>query len=654
MKKFVFICCLVLCLRAPAQHRRWLMSPDGGIAWQVESQAPHTDRMELSGRRISAIITYGVDSAGELVLRRRLVFPMLRTRPNNTRGSLQDSFDGNIIDSITADGRRLKERPVAFTINGYLRSVSATDPGIRVERCVYPSVDKAACLEKYLLTNTGTKPVALHIPQQDKSRITNADKGVYGAYILRYQVYEGGEVRLLPGGSCSFYVAISGRKASDDPTYFSAGYEWEKRLQFVEGLKHRLVLNTPDSTINRMFAFAKIRAAESIFDTKAGLMHGPGGGSYYAAIWANDEAEYVGPFFPFLGNIEANESAKNCYRLFAAYMNPEYKPIPSSIIAEGDSTWKGAGDRGDQAMIAYGASRFALAYADKAEAEKLWPLITWCLEYLHRQQTADGVIASTSDELEGRFPTGKVNLSTNVLAYGALMSAARLAKALGQPDTFTRQAIQLKTSINRYFGGIVQGFETYRYYEGNTTLRSWICLPLVMGIFDRKDQTIHALLSNYLWSKDGILTESGSKTFWDRSTLYAFRGLFYAGATDTSLQYFSYYSAMRLLGDHVPYAVEAWPEGDQRHLSAESALYCRTVTEGLFGIEPTGFSTFSIQPRLPKKWDHMSLEHIKAFNRDMTITVTRAGQKEKILVFTEGGTAKEYLWDGKNPLTITL
>lgn len=175
-----------------------------------------------------------------------------------------------------------------------------------------------------------------------------------------------------------------------------------------------------------------------------------------------------------------------------------------------------------------------------------------------------------------------------------------------------------------------------------------------MGIFDRKDQTIRALLSKYLWSKDGILTESGSKTFWDRSTLYAFRGLFYAGATDTSLRYFSYYSAMRLLGEHVPYAVEAWPEGDQRHLSAESALYCRTVTEGLFGIEPTGFSTFTIQPRLPKKWNHMTLEHISAFNRDITITVTRAGQKEKILVTTEGGRAQEYLWDGKNPLTINL
>ena len=37
-------------------------------------------------------------------------------------------------------------------------------------------------------------------------------------------------------------------------------------------------------------------------------------------------------------------------------------------------------------------------------------------------------------------------------------------------------------------------------------------------------------------------------------------------------------------GEHVPYPVEAWPEGNQRHLSAESALYCRIFTEGLFGL----------------------------------------------------------------------
>jgi hypothetical protein len=386
-------------------------------------------------------------------------------------------------------------------------------------------------------------------------------------------------------------------------------------------------------------------------------MHGPGGGSYYAAIWANDQAEYVGPFFPFLGNSEGNESARNCYRLFSNYMNPEYRPIPSSIVAEGAGVWKGAGDRGDQAMIAYGASRFALAYADPVEARRLWPLITWCLEYLKRKQTAQGVISSSSDELEGRFPAGKVNLSTNVLTYGALVSAARLATTLdkaSEADSFLQQAHQLKAHIEQYFGASVQGFDTYRYYDGNTTLRSWICLPLVMGIFDRKEQTIRALLSHYLWTKNGILTASGSETFWDRSTLYAFRGLFYAGATDTSLKYFTYYSAMRLLGEHVPYAVEAWPEGDQRHLSAESALYCRAVTEGLFGIEPTGFNTFTISPRLPKNWDHMSLEHIRAFQRDFTIRVFRSGKKERILVAMNGRPDKIYDWDGIAPLTIIL
>ena len=35
-------------------------------------------------------------------------------------------------------------------------------------------------------------------------------------------------------------------------------------------------------------------------------------------------------------------------------------------------------DRGDMAMIAYGASRFALAYGDKSTAKELWPLIEWC------------------------------------------------------------------------------------------------------------------------------------------------------------------------------------------------------------------------------------------------------------------------------------
>ena len=64
-------------------------------------------------------------------------------------------------------------------------------------------------------------------------------------------------------------------------------------------------------------------------------MHSPGGEALLRAIWANDESEYVAPFFPFLGYDKANEATLNAYRLYMKYMNDDYKPVPSSIIAEG-------------------------------------------------------------------------------------------------------------------------------------------------------------------------------------------------------------------------------------------------------------------------------------------------------------------------------
>jgi len=107
------------------------------------------------------------------------------------------------------------------------------------------------------------------------------------------------------------------------------------------------------------------------------------------------------------------------------------------------------------------------------------------------------------------------------------------------------------------------------------------------------------LFSEKLWTIDGLASEDGSTTFWDRATLYALRGVFAASETKRAMDYLLYYSKRRLLGEHVPYAVEAYPEGNQRHLSAESALYCRIITEGIFGIRPEGFNTFSFSPKLP-------------------------------------------------------
>jgi len=321
-------------------------------------------------------------------------------------------------------------------------------------------------------------------------------------------------------------------------------------------------------------------------------------------------------------------------------MNPEYKRIPSSIIAEGVDFWNGAGDRGDMAMIAYGAGRFALAYGDRQTAKNLWPLIEWSLEYCRRQINKDGVVASDSDELEGRFPAGKANLNTSSLYYDALHSAVILGKELGidksQLQAYRKQTAETKQAIENYFGANMKGFDTYRYYKKNTTLRAWICTPLTVGIYDRAEGTIDALFSPKLWTKDGLATEEGDVTFWDRATLYGLRGAFAAGETEKTMKFFNFYSARRLLGAHVPYPVEAYPEGGRQHLSAESALYCRVVTEGVFGFRPAGLSAFTLTPQLYSDWNQMALRHIRAFNRDFDIEVKRSGKNIAVKVLQNG------------------
>jgi hypothetical protein len=163
-------------------------------------------------------------------------------------------------------------------------------------------------------------------------------------------------------------------------------------------------------------------------------------------------------------------------------------------------------------------------------------------------------------------------------------------------------------------------------------LRAWICIPLTVNIFDRKQGTINALFSPELWTTDGLATQTGDKTFWDRSTLYALRGVFAAGDTKRGLEYLQYYSNRRLLGEHVPYAVEAYPEGNQRHLSAESGLYCRVFTEGLFGLRPVGLNSVIVTPQLPEGWNFMKLKKVHGFGHEFDMEIQRTGSKVRIIV----------------------
>ena len=657
---------LMFATTSRAQKQCWEINPETkGIEMLLSDETiPYADHIEMSGEMVSFVTRWNIDEQKNFSQERSLVFPMLRTIPNNTHGSLMYRMQTDIVSLIGVNGLApVQLGTTKVGINGALQVVSqygiggmntgaarkrAPSPVVEITYTGFPSTTLPMMCETYVVKNITNRTITVSIPEFVQKIKTDPAKGVDGTYIIQAEIYGNGTYKVEPGQSIEFSAAFQAyREKTEKALMPDVKEEYAKRMNYIhQSIDNALVLETPEKVIDTEFRFAKIRASESIYRTKGGLMHGPGGESYYAAIWANDQSEYVNPLFPFMGYQVGNESSLNCYRHFARFMNDEYKMLPSSIIAEGIDTWGGAGDRGDAAMNAHGATRYLLARGSIEEAKELWPFIKWCLEYTRRQLNEAGVPKSDRDELEGRFPSGEANLCTATLYYDGLLSAAYLAPLVGEPNSvansYKRQAEELHKAINNYFSANVSGFETYRYYEGNTILRSWICMPLCFGFKERAEGTIAALYSPKLLTVDGLLTAEGDVTFWDRSTLYALRGAYVAGAADKATQQLLDYSNRRLLGTHVPYPIEAWPEGSQRHLSAESGLYCRIITEGLFGIRPTGFNSFNLTIQLPTEWNEMALRKIKAFGGNFDIEVKRTSPTKAQVLIKNGNKQKKY------------
>ena len=667
MKKIKLIVLLLLAAVAvKAQKQCWTINPETNAIEMILSDQtiPYSDHIEMSGEMVSFVTRWNIDEMKNFSQERSLVFPMLRTIPNNTHASLMYRMQTDIVSLLGVNGLAPVQLGVKkVSINGALQVVSqygigvvntgaarkrAPSPVVEITYTGFPSTTLPMMCETYEVKNIASRPLTVAVPEFVQKAKTDPAKGVDGAYIIQAEIYGNGTYVIEPGKSITFGAAFQAyREKNEKAITPDVKAEYAKRMAYVKNsIDGSLVLETPEKVIDTEFRFAKIRASESIYRTKGGLMHGPGGESYYAAIWANDQSEYVNPLFPFMGYQIGNESSLNCYRQFARFMNDQYKLLPSSIIAEGLDTWGGAGDRGDAAMNAHGATRYVLARGSVEEAKELWPFIKWCLEYTRRQLNDAGVPRSDRDELEGRFPAGEANLCTATLYYDGLVSAAYLAPLVGEPksvaNTYRKQAEDLYKAINKYFSANVSGFETYRYYDGNTVLRSWICMPLCFGFKERVEGTLAALYSPKLLTVDGLLTAEGDVTFWDRSTLYALRGAYVAGAADQATKQLLDYSNRRLLGTHVPYPIEAWPEGSQRHLSAESGLYCRIITEGLFGIRPTGFNSFNLTIQLPTAWNEMALRHVKAFGGDFDIEVKRKSETQAEVFIKNAGKTKKY------------
>jgi len=640
---------------------RWQFDNEGGLYCELPSP-DHYDavrHVELvtHGRRVIMRIYFPVDDGkATLVHGPQVQWPIFKSDVRDkdmeiphTETRSTDLPVIRINDKPYELGRR-----TSYRYNGFFQVVYDSHQGIKATRTLFPSIEGRLALQEWRLENTEAEPVTVQVPSTCETlwKRTGADGQ---NWLIDYIITPVTRQRLLPGETAAFAVAYAAYPESEVLLPIDLHAEKQAYLDLIHYADKHLVLQTPDRLLNRAFHFAKIRTLLSNIETKAGILNTTGSMAYYCGFWANDNAEYASPFIPLLGHTDLLNGVDTMYRVWLNDIQQytlKDKQITGSF--ESYNLFPYQRGRGDEAMILYGLSHYLLALGDRQRAEEMWPLVERCADYLRANCNESGVIASRTDELEGRLPTGNANLSTSALGYGGLDKAARLAGALGKStlaQEYRQFAESLETSIETYFGRTVEGYDTYSYYEGNDLLRGWISLPLVVGIDRRKEQTLDALFSTKLWLEKPETDEVNLKavsteteTRWGRETYYALLAAYKAGRTELATEKLSTVLRSHILGPRGPFADE-----DAIDLLAPTILFGRVVTEGLFGIEPWNFNGFCCSPRLPKSWPWMKLNQVSMLGKFLDMEVSRSGddiqltvrEREKLLYSQRGpvGTA---------------
>ena len=613
------------------KEQRYTITAPYHIEYDLQKKAkiPYYNHIETAGFYHSAILFYGIQSNKKLRLAKHLVFPTFRKKENDTRGSFSIYVEKEFILKINHE--LIKEEQVQMvTLDGFIHIKSKT-LDTEVQRTFFAASDAPAFITKIQISNHSPfeQKIEFHTPSclfQEKPQNCDQDRPYQILSQICFDTFDSKienemvQLILKPKQGICLYHVIACRYLDEQYT-FSCAEQENKRLLFLNQMQQQVELKTNHPVLDTMFYFAKIRVNESIFKTKAGYLHSPGGGNYYAAIWTNDQLEYANPCFAYFSYYPAYASCIRSMDLYEPYMYKN-QALVTSIIAEGTSFWNGAKDRGDGAMYAYGASSFLLIIGNKELAQAYVKPIQWCLDYTLNKINEQGVIESDTDELENRFESGKANLATNAIAYAALNRAANLFNALNIPQNYKEKAEELKRKIDEYFFGQVEGYFTYQYCKEEKHLRVQMCYPLMNGILTKKEGVVSALIHSPLWTQEGFLTTTASDVFWDRSTLMAIRAMYCAKDSINATKFLLSYSLNRLLTDHVPYAIEAYPEGNQAQLSAESALYIRIFVEGILGFVPHSFSSFYLKPSLCKTLSYIEINHLYLCNKKINIHAT--------------------------------
>ena len=152
MRKFILFLFCFACLGGFVEAQRWALNAEGGITWQVRpGDAPHSDHIEMSGLQVSTVVRYGVDANGAFLLNRGMVWPLLRTIPNNTHASLMRKMGWNPLENVLVGNAQIREQVQSISLDGTMtvRSLCPVRGGeVELTRVLFPSTSLPAFCEK--------------------------------------------------------------------------------------------------------------------------------------------------------------------------------------------------------------------------------------------------------------------------------------------------------------------------------------------------------------------------------------------------------------------------------------------------------------------------------------------------------------------------
>ena len=232
------------CIQAQESHR-WSLGNENQISWQPEKTESHQDHIEMSGKSVSVVLRYGVQN-GAFTLNKSMVWPMLRTIPNNTHASLMRRYGWNVLDMITVNGRAFTDEQVErISLKGILKVESKYDLGRRGQwkliREYFPSTEHPALMECYSLINTGKTSLAIELPQIDQQSFTDPQKGVTGSFRIETRIDKSGHFTLQPNDTLHFSASISAYPSDKESIQLNGSEEKKKIFPSTSGaLKYAL------------------------------------------------------------------------------------------------------------------------------------------------------------------------------------------------------------------------------------------------------------------------------------------------------------------------------------------------------------------------------------------------------------------------------